>query len=167
MIRMLAAAERVLWRVLQGLAILLLVALLGLLFLQIAGRYLRVQALVPHDEVVALCTVWFVFLSSALLARDHEHIRVEFAENALRRHPRARRVLAAAVELLVLVFVVFYLRSAWTVAAFAAMKTSQVLRWSEVIWYSSLVASAGLMALYGVRRIVAGFVPGGDSNRNG
>lgn len=154
MVRLLAAAEQVLWRVLRGFASLLLIVLLALLFLQIAGRYLKIQALAPHDEVITLFTVWFVFVASALLVREREHIRVEFLEQVMRDRPGLRRFVDLIVELLVLAFMVFYLRSAVTVAAFSAMKVSQVLRWSEVIWYSSLTASAGLMILYSVRRMV-------------
>lgn len=160
MVHVLAVVERLLWRVLRGFASLLLIVLLALLFLQIAGRYLKIQALAPHDEVITLFTVWFVFISSALLVREREHIRVEFLEQVLHQKRGLRRFADLMVELLVLVFVVFYLRSAVTVAAFSTMKVSQVLRWSEVVWYSSIVASAGLMILYSVRRVV--FLVAGD-----
>ena len=155
MVRVIMNVERVVWKLLKGFSSFMLVVLLVLLFLQIVGRYLRIQSIIPHDEVITLITVWFVFFSSALLLRDQEHIRVQLLESLAARSMVIRKIISLTVELLILLFAVFYFRSAITVAGFSAMKTSQVLRWSEVVWYSSLVVSASLMVLYSILRIVS------------
>jgi TRAP-type transport system small permease protein len=130
-----------------------LVALLGLVSTIVAIRFFPFISLGWEDEVVELAFAWMVFLGSAAVWRNHEHIAIDFIPQAL-AGSRAGRILEIAVGVLALGFLAvltwYGLRLAWQ----ARGNTSPMLILPVPMWYAAVPVAGAIMIGYTLVRIV-------------
>jgi TRAP-type transport system small permease protein len=130
-----------------------LVALLGLVSTIVAIRFFPFISLGWEDEVVELAFAWMVFLGSAAVWRNHEHIAIDFIPQAL-AGSRAGRILEIAVGVLALGFLAvltwYGLRLTWQ----ARGNTSPMLILPVPMWYAAVPVAGAIMIGYTLVRIV-------------
>lgn len=97
---------------------------------------------------------WLVFIGTAILQRENEHLRVEVLDQFLLRHPKARVGRELFLGLLVLVFSVVMFYSGLSFYRLGTIKVSPTLGWSESIWYLPLPVSAVLIFFYTLVRLI-------------
>lgn len=85
----------------QRLAILFLIALFGILLLQIAGRFVLDAPVVWSEEVARYLFAWVVFVGASDAIRSRSHIAVDLVPNMLPL--RGRLALGLAMDLILLV----------------------------------------------------------------
>src|SRR5207244_8035030 len=79
--------------VVEGVCLLLMVALTLDLMLGVFSRYVLVRTFTWYDEIARICFVWVVFLGAAVGVRRHTHFRLHLLVD---RVPlRAQRAIAA------------------------------------------------------------------------
>lgn len=137
-----------------------LAALFVLLVSQIVSRYFRIQALAPPDEITTLLFAWLVFISSALLMRRGEHLRVEIIDLFLEKRKHLLPWYNALLALLQLLFVVVFLRSALRFFIGSGTRVSPMLGLPQRYWYLAVLVSAVLMLIYTLLTLVTSFLPG-------
>lgn len=93
-------------RLVELLAILCGLVMVGSLLLGVFYRYILSDALSWANEVAVLTFTWSVFLAAALVVRDHGHVRIEFIDLVL---PHWLVRLMSKVTLLAVIFVCGYL----------------------------------------------------------
>src|SRR5437773_2768435 len=88
--------------VVEGVCLLLMVALTLDLMLGVFSRYVLVRTFTWYDEIARICFVWVVFLGAAVGVRRHTHFRLHLLVD---RVPlRAQRAIAALGQLVVIGF---------------------------------------------------------------
>ncbi len=109
---MLRAADRVVDAVSQGVAALLVVAEVALLFAEVVFRYGLDRPLVWADEVAGLLFLWLVTLGAVIALRRGEHMRMTVVVG--RMGPRAQGFLARCSALLIVVVTLALLVPGWS-----------------------------------------------------
>jgi len=137
-----------------------LTALFVLLLSQIVSRYFRIQALAPPDEITTLLFAWLVFVSSALLMRRGEHLRVEIIDLFLEKRRHLLPWYNGLLALLQLLFVVVFFRSALRFFIGSGTRVSPMLGLPQRYWYLAVLVSAALMLMYTLLTLVTAFMPG-------
>lgn len=126
----------------------LLVVLVVTVAAQIVYRYVLNDPLVGSEDLAKLAMVWMVFLSVALVTRDHQHIQVDYFVDKL--PPMARQWMGRIADLAGLAFLgVAIYQGVMLIPQVAGMKSVGLN--VEVAWYSAaLPAGLGLALLYGL-----------------
>lgn len=88
----------------QRLAILCLVALFGILMLQIVGRFVLAAPVVWSEEIARYVFAWIVFIGASDAIRSRSHIAVDLVPNMLPL--RGRLALGLAMDIILLVVLV-------------------------------------------------------------
>lgn len=132
-----------------------LIALLALLTSQIFGRSLRIRFFSPPEEIITLVFTWFVFLGSAVLFREKQHLTVDLVPNIARRKPRTRRMYDIAVSLVQMVFLAVFLWSAYNLFLRSGTRHSPMLKLPQRIWTAPILVSAILMVIFDLGHFVA------------
>jgi TRAP-type transport system small permease protein len=132
-----------------------LVILLLLLLAQIVGRFFRIQAIAPPDEIMTLLFAWLVFLASASLVRHDDHLRVELIDTIIRRHPRFWPWYRLTVAIIQGFFLLVLARSSIQLYVGAGTRRSPMLGLPQRYWYAAVLVSALLMAVYTVEKIIS------------
>jgi TRAP-type transport system small permease protein len=139
--------------VLRWISSICLVALLGLVSIIVTIRFFPFISLGWEDEVVEFAFAWMVFLGSAAVWRNHEHIAIDFIPQAL-AGSRAGRILEIAVGVLALGFLAvltwYGLRLAWQ----ARGNTSPMLILPVPMWYAAVPVAGAIMIGYTLVRMV-------------
>jgi TRAP-type C4-dicarboxylate transport system permease small subunit len=155
---MLRKIEQGIFTILAGLVSLAVVALLALLTVQILSRYFRINLLAPPDEIITLIFAWMVFLGAALLVRNDSHLRVEFIDIFLQKHPTAQCVYTVIRSLFVLLFLGVMTSSGLTLFLKSGTRSSPILQLPQRLWYAVLPLSGFLMLLYMIARLVKAII---------
>jgi TRAP-type C4-dicarboxylate transport system permease small subunit len=106
--RALALLSRGLGFVLVGAAAVLLVAMSGILFLQVIYRYVLLLPLPWSEEAARFCLVWFAMLSSCIAGQQGAHFSIRWCLHWV--SPRWRelaRLLVLAFSIVVFVFLAY------------------------------------------------------------
>jgi len=114
-------------------------------------RFFPIMSLGWADEIVELAFAWMVFVGTALVWRNHEHIAIDFIPQAL-AGTRAGRVLDVVVSLLVLGFLAVFTWQGWFFMIQARGNTSPMLTMPRPLWYAGLPVSGLVMMGYTVWR---------------
>lgn len=125
------------------------------LFAQIIFRYFLEQPLIWSEELALVLMIWITFLGSALLLATKEHISIDFVVEMM--SPLWRRIVAACVALMLLVFNVALVYGAWLVAQRTAGSTSPGLGVSMAWHYAGPVIGGALLALVSLEELVIRF----------
>jgi TRAP-type C4-dicarboxylate transport system permease small subunit len=143
---------KVIDRMVDSLAALLLLATSSVLALQVIYRYLLNRPLGWPLEVSLLCFVWMVWLGGAAGMRDERQVRIEFAEKYLPRS--VQRILLPVTTFLSLAFmglVVFY---GLRVAESQMSAEYDILPFPRGVLYAVAPIVGVLMFLYLIRVLV-------------
>ncbi len=140
-------------RVLRGLmalvetwVMLLLVAMALLVTIGVFYRYVLGASLIWYDEFAAYLLVWLTFYGGVMAAYHRRHIAFETLVERLR--PAARRGVAVAAEVCILLFQGILLYYGWVLVKAIRTETAVSLEWVRMGWiYSVLPISGGLMLL--------------------
>lgn len=83
----------------------ILVALVGLVFVQVVGRYTVGQSILGLNELTGFLLVWLVFLMAAVLHRRRRHIVITAVTDLM--WPGGRRLAALATSLGTMAFAIY------------------------------------------------------------
>src|SRR2546430_16974128 len=88
--------------VVEGVCLLLMVALTLDLMLGVFSRYVLVRTFTWYDEIARICFVWAVFLGAAVGVRRHTHFRLPLLVDRVPLRPQ--RAIPPLAQLVVLAF---------------------------------------------------------------
>lgn len=146
-----AALDRLLGRLLRGVAIGCLGALLALLAVNVLGRLTAWYTFAWYDEIIEMLFAWMVFIGAAALWREHEHFRIDWL--ALQLPARLARWHGLLVVAIDLAFLWFMAREGLRLTERSTAVTP-VLALPVGLLYASIPLSAAVMALYSLRDAV-------------
>lgn len=149
-VRSVALAVEAVLRFLTGVTV---AALLVLLLWNILLRAANMGGAQVPTEIVELLFSWFVFLGSAILVYQWDHIEVPLIYVMI-RSPRMQIVSRAVVVLLCLAFSLLLASSSAALMAASSGRTSPMLHLPQGYWYGSILAGSVLMALAMAVRLV-------------
>ncbi|MBA7532728.1 hypothetical protein ES705_24958 [subsurface metagenome] len=140
--------ESTLYEILSNFVLIALVILLFLIAFRIISRYFGLPYLAPPDEIITLVYVWMLFIGTAVLVRNMDHIRIELLDNFLKDRPKLKSIYNMVVCLLILIFLLVMIKSSLVLYEKSGTRASPMLQWPQRIWYISLPISGFLMAFY-------------------
>ena len=120
----------------QWIAALTLAGMVTINTAEIVHRVLYTRGLNWVQELSIILAMYLYFLVYALIAKEREYIRIDLLSGAL--GPRARRIHAIAVRLLVLAFHALAAWYAVQATRFSAQFETHVLSWGEWVFYLPL-----------------------------
>lgn len=144
----------------------LLFAIGAMLTYEVAARYLFNAPTIWAEELSRLAQIWAVFLGSAAMLRENEHIRVTVLTDAA--PPWLRRALMVASLLFVAVVSALVARYGWQTAAksLSVGRTSGSMLDIPTAWSQlAIPVGFGLLALQAVASAV-GLLAGGPMPRS-
>jgi len=148
---LLQTIEFTLTRVIQALAILVSIIMVGSLLIGIFYRYVLQNSLSWSDEVALLCFTWMVFLTAALAVRDNSHVRVELVEKIL--PARAHWLLEQLIWILIALIGAYMLWMGWQFTAFTLGQTSAAIRYPVWLRNVSLPVAGALIIPYALLQL--------------
>jgi TRAP-type C4-dicarboxylate transport system permease small subunit len=159
----LGTLDRLVGRLLRGVAITCLATLLALLASNVVGRLTAWYTFAWYDEIIEMLFAWMVFVGAAALWREHEHFRIDWLALQLpRRLAPWHGLLVVAIDL---AFLWFMAREGLRLTARSTAVTP-VLALPVGLLYASIPLSAAMMALYSLHdavQVLRGHRPGGTA----
>lgn len=150
---LLSRLDRAVAAALRGISLVNFVLLFLTVAMVVVTRILALRSAGWTDELIELFFAWVLFPCAATLWRTGGHFAVDLVPQML-RNPRLRRALAAAVEVLCLVFLVVFFWQACVFVRVSASETSPVFGFSRVYWYGVMPLAALVMVGYSAARLV-------------
>ncbi|MBI3997453.1 MAG: TRAP transporter small permease subunit [Armatimonadetes bacterium] len=152
-----AQAAAVLVSVLEVYCVIQMVAMAAIVLTGVWYRYVVQRALPWYDEFAEFLLVWLTFYGSVLAAQRDAHIGFETLTDLL--PARARRVVAVAADVVILIVQAALFYYGMSLVRAAAFDTAVSIRAVRLSWiYSAIPASGALMFLIGLARL-AGLAP--------
>jgi TRAP-type C4-dicarboxylate transport system permease small subunit len=152
-----ARADRTVEFVLRWMSILCMFVLVVLVGVLVLIRFVPIMSLGWADEIVELAFAWMVFMGTAVVWRNHEHITIDFIPQAL-VGTRSGRVLEVVVYLLILGFLAVFTWQGWRLTV-QARDTSPMLLLPRPLWYAAIPVSGLVMIGYTVSRMLKAIRP--------
>lgn len=149
---LLSTVDRLLVRTLRTICVLCFCLLLLLLSGNVFVRHFPVAAFYWFDEVVEWAFAWMVFLGAAALWARNEHFRLEWI-NCKIKGTAAGHLVAAALEVVSLFFIVIFFYQAFRLTALARDWTP-VFNVSRRYLYACMPVSGAIMVVYSIRNIM-------------
>ncbi len=149
-----ARTDRALEAVLRWTSIVCMLVLVVLVCALVLIRFFPVMSLGWSDEIVELAFAWMVFLGTAVVWRNHEHITIDFIPQAL-AGTLAGRVLEVVAGLLILGFLSVFTWQGWLLTAQSGSNTSPMLALPKPLWYAAIPVSGLVMMGYTVSRLIS------------
>lgn len=146
-----ARADRTVESVLRWTSVVCMFVLVVLVCALVLIRFFPILSLGWADEIVELAFAWMVFMGTAVVWRDHEHITIDFIPQAL-VGTRSGRILDVVVSLLILGFLAVFTWQGFLFTIQAMDNTSPMLTMPRPLWYAVLPVSGLVMMGYTVRR---------------
>lgn len=140
--------EKIIYEILSFLVSLGIVILLILVTFKIISRYFNIQFLAPPDEIITLVYVWMLFIGSALLVRNTDHLKIDILAKYLQSRPFIKKVYDILVCLLILLFLIVMAKSSLILYEQSGNRSSPMLQIPQRLWYLSLLISSFLMIFY-------------------
>lgn len=137
--------------VLRSVAILSLVALFGLILINIVARTAGFSGFAWLDEVVRGSFAYMVFFGAAALWLRNDHFQVDWFELAL-INPKAVWFLKTLIAVLCLGFLFTMTYYGWVLFS-KANAVTPILRIPERLFYLAIPISGGLMAIHTLTRL--------------
>lgn len=151
--------ERGLDAIIQPVVFAGMVALIGVITLQVVSRVLF-SAVGWTEEVARFLLVWITFLAATLAFQRGRHIAVTFAADAL--PGRLRQVSRIVATLFVIAFMVALVVIGYRYMQVQSFQKSSSLRLSMSYVYAVIPISAAIMAWYALVDLVALLLGGED-----
>lgn len=146
--------ERIVVKFLEYLCIVYLALILGILFAIVITRYTAIASLASEGELVLFFFVWIVFLGSALLFKNWDHLRVDSLDRSLVKIPKAAKLTRIIVYILVLGFIVVFTKAGIDLFLIAGTRVSPLLKLPHRLWYFPLPLSGFLMLVFTVSNLI-------------
>lgn len=134
-----------------------LVAMVVLLFGNVALRYLFNSGINASDEVSRLAFVWMIFLGSVIALREHQHIGVTMLVE--RFGPAARRASHVVCQLLILWVLWLLAEGSWVQTVIGLDTVLPVTAMSLAVFNAAGLYAAvvmGILTLIDLVRVLAG-----------
>lgn len=151
--------DRLTGQFLRAVAIICLVALFALIFINVAARTFQLASFPWFDEVIQGLFAWMVFMGSAALWREQDHFRVGWLADVL--PDRSGRWLAIVVVLLEMAFLFAMTRYGWDLTVRSRALTP-ILNLPSGLFYAAIPTAGAIMLIYSARdfyRAVSGRDP--------
>ncbi len=138
-------------RALDALLAGLVVVMVAVVAVEVVCRYVFNAPLMGAEDLAKLCMIWIVFLAAGRVARDDQHIRIDFFVDRLAERPR--RIVNAAVSVIaVLVLLVTLWFGLVLLGSQRGMKSVGLN--IDVTWFSSaLPVGLALWSVQAIRRL--------------
>jgi TRAP-type transport system small permease protein len=153
--RSLRAAILWLCRAAEWLAIAALLAVTGLIALQIVAREVFVAGIAWADELARYAGLTLVFLGIPMLLARNEHVRVDMFLMMIPARPR--RWLAVANEVLMAAFAALFLLAGWLFMERAAKFATPAMGMPNLFFYMPTLVGMALMLLVALERAWGAF----------
>jgi TRAP-type C4-dicarboxylate transport system permease small subunit len=145
----------------EAVAMVMLVAVTGLILLMIVGRELLQSGVPWAEELARLGGLGLIFLAAPLLLARDGHVRVDWF---VERLPEAgRRVARRAVDVLTVAFCALFLASGWFFLQRAGRFSTPALSLPNLVFYLPAIVGMALLALVAVHRLLAPAAPPADA----
>lgn len=137
---------RALSHVVEGLLLLMMVALCLDVFLGVFSRYVMARTFTWYDEIARLLFAWIVFLGAAVGVRRAAHFRLHLVVD---RFPPGARRAAHVFGLLVLMgFGLILIQQGWKLVELRKYQRTPVMGLSKQYVYTSVPVGGALIILY-------------------
>jgi TRAP-type C4-dicarboxylate transport system permease small subunit len=146
-------ADRVLEAVLRWMSIFCMAVLVILVCALVLIRFFPIMSLGWSDEIVELAFAWMVFMGTAAVWRNREHITIDFVPQAL-VGTRAGRILDVIVGLLILAFLTVFTWQGWLLTLQAQGNTTPMLTLPKPLWYATIPVAGLIMMIYTISGIL-------------
>lgn len=141
-----APARRILKQPLELSLCVILVAIVGVTFIQVLFRYIFHLSLAWSEELARYLFLWLASLASAYAFKTRSHFALRFLVNRFGK--RLQSLMGSLVTLIVVLFLAIFV---WKAVAFTASMANQVApstQMSMAVPYSSAVVGGILMLFY-------------------
>lgn len=155
-VRTSSLADRILEAALRWLSILCMFVLVLLVCALVLIRFFPVFSMGWSDEVIELVFAWMVFLGTALVWRNREHITIDFVPQAL-AGTTAGRAIEVVAGLLALWFLAVFTWQGWLLTLQAVGNTTPMLTLPKPLWYAAIPVSGCVMIAYTLSRTLKAF----------
>ena len=135
----------------EGLLLLMMVALCADVFLGVFSRYVMRSTFTWYDEIARLLFVWIVFLGAAVGVRRAGHFRLQLVID--RFPPRLRRAADIFGVLAIMVFGGVLIEQGWKLVELGQFQQTPVMGLSKAYVYASIPAGGVLVILYSLRHL--------------
>jgi TRAP-type C4-dicarboxylate transport system permease small subunit len=127
-----------------------LVGITALILLQVVAREGFAAGLPWADELARYCGFCVIFLVVPILLANDEHVKVDLFLNMM--PPRVRRLVAAANEVLTVVFCALFLYAGWLFMQRAWKFSTPAIGLPNLVWYLPAMIGMTLLLLVAIRR---------------
>lgn len=121
---------------LEDLAVICFIILIGLIFLQIGGRWVGLHNLGWTDEIISCFTTWMVYIGYAYMCGRDEHICITMLQDAVPNWVKNIMVLIVRVVNILCGIVILYGGIMWTKST--ATKLTPNLQINYNLWYNAI-----------------------------
>jgi len=132
--------------VVEGLLLLMMVALCADVFLGVFSRYVIGRTFTWYDEIARLLFVWIVFLGAAVGVRRTAHFRLHLLVDRL--PTGVRRVVDVFGVLVLMGFGLVLIQQGWKLVELGQFQRTPVMGLSKQYIYLSVPAGGALIILY-------------------
>ena len=137
---------RALSQVVEGLLLVMMVALCADVFLGVFSRYVMARTFTWYDEIARLLFVWIVFLGAAVGVRRAAHFRLHLVVD--RFPPGLRRATELVGVLVLMGFGLLLIQQGWKLVELGQFQRTPVMGLSKQYVYASVPAGGALIILY-------------------
>ena len=152
------------WRLILGLAMVLLALLVATTLLQVLSRYVLSKPLDWTEETARYLFVWVAMLGAGMAAKDRAHFFVDLLLERL--PPRLEKYVTVFTGIVASVFLIVISWAALELAVSNGVQDSPVLTIPMSVPYFAIPVGLGLMALFAVSDTVR-IIRGAPRDRHG
>jgi TRAP-type transport system small permease protein len=143
-------------KVLNAVIIVLLMSMTVVIFYQVVLRYAFQSSNIWAEEFARYAFIWVVLLGSASAIRRYQHIRIDFAFNAM--PPALQRWVDILNYVLIAGFLVVLTYYGWQISMRTGNQISAGLHVPMSVMYMSIPISAAIMLLFTAQIVLRDFV---------
>lgn len=138
--------------ILEYLCVIFLSILFVLLTLQIAGRFLQINAMTWIDETIQFFLGWFVFTGAALLVQRSSHVSVDLLLQ--KTSGVTKKLVGLVIQLCIVLIGAFMIYSGYQIVVKMFGKLTPVLELPYSLWYSAIPVSGVLIVFFGLIKVI-------------
>lgn len=142
----LAPLERILGHLVEGIAAVLVVLEVAILFAGIVARYIFQSPLIWSNELAGILFIWLAMMGAIIALRRGEHMRLSLVVNKV--SPTTRAVLEAVAVVATLLFLCVLQGPAYEYASEQGFVTTSALEISDAWRAGALPVGTGLMIIF-------------------